>query len=227
MGSFSNAGIIPVDMKKTRIVIIDDHKLVRQMWALMFAVSEGVEIAGECGTLQEAIDMVKVQRPDIVLLDINLGLESGMEAMPLIRKYSPGTRIIAVSMHAQTAYAKKMLQLGAKAYITKNSSREELVNAVEQVMEGKIYICEEIQHSLANEIVDSGCGSPNIKDLSLREMEIIGLMKEGYSSKEISAKLHIGVRTVDVHRYNMLKKLKMKNTAALVNFINNTDLNFI
>src|SRR5664279_3201151 len=103
-------------MSKITIAVVDDHKLIRQMWAQLFAGNSGMEITGESGSFKEAIEMIKIKKPDIILLDINLQDASGMDAMPLIRKFSPGSRIIAVSMHNQPAYAKKMLQLGAKAY---------------------------------------------------------------------------------------------------------------
>ncbi|HMK03336.1 MAG TPA: response regulator transcription factor [Ferruginibacter sp.] len=213
-------------MKKITVVVVDDHQLIRQMWTSMFANSDEVEITGKCGTLNGAIEMIKIKRPDIVLLDINLVRESGLDAVPLIRKFSPGTRIIAVSMHNQPAYAKKMLQLGAKGYITKNSPFEEMGKAIEEVMKGNVYICAEIKGILSDQL-NKEPGEPNIKDLTMREIEIIKLMKDGLSTKEISSRLNIGTRTVEVHRYNILKRLKLKNTASLINYINTTDLTFI
>jgi len=214
-------------MKKITVVIVDDHKLVRQMWALMFAGSNEIEIKGESGTVDDAVEIIKVNKPDIVLLDINLTQGSGMDAVPLILKFSPGTRIIAVSMHSQPSYAKKMLQLGAKAYVTKNSSPEEVFKAIEEVMKGGVYICAEIKQVLSDQIMNNEPTGPDTKNLSIREIGIIKLLKEGLSSKEISSRLNIAMRTVEVHRYHILKKLKVKNTASLINFINNTDLTFI
>jgi DNA-binding NarL/FixJ family response regulator len=132
-------------MKKISIGVIDDHKLIRQMWVKTFAGNDEIEITGESGTLQEAIEMIKIKRPDIVLLDINLPDASGLDAVSVIQKFSPGTRIIAVSMHNQPAYAKKMLRLGAKAYVTKNSSHNEMFKAIEEVMNGRVYVCTEIK----------------------------------------------------------------------------------
>lgn len=212
-------------LEKTSIIIVDDHRLIRQMWRLMLEGND-IEIIGESGELHEAIEMIKTMRPDIVLLDVNLGLDTGLEAVPIIRRFSPGTRIMIVSMHTHAAYANKTLQLGVRAYITKNSSREEMLDAVEVVMKGGIYICNEIRNIQIEDANDFNDKTDN-KILSLREIEIIKLIKQGHSSKEISSILHIGSRTVEVHRYNILKKLQLKNTAAMINFINNTDLNFI
>ena len=213
-------------MKKISIAIVEDHKLVREMWAKMFADKNEMEVVGESGGFDEAIAMIKAKRPDIVLLDINLPQASGLDAVPLIRKFSPGTRIIAVSMHSQPAYAKKMLQLGAKAYVTKNSSHQEMFKAIDEIINGRTYVCTEIKDILSDQLMTDEPGPPDTKDLSLREIEIVKLIKSGLSSKEIAAKLNLSSRTVEVHRHNILKKLKLNNTAALINFINTTDLSF-
>lgn len=211
-------------MKKTTVIVVDDHQLVREMWRELFAKNADIEVIGESGVFDEAIEMVKSKRPDIVLLDINLSQASGFDAVPLIRKFAPGTRVIAVSMHSQPAYAKKMLKLGAKGYVTKNSSREEMLKAITEVMNGRTYVCMEIRTIISEQMLTDEPAGPDVKDLSLREIEIIKLIKEGLSSKEIAAQLNISVRTAEVHRHNILKKLQLKNTAALINFINTTDL---
>jgi two-component system, NarL family, invasion response regulator UvrY len=214
-------------MDKVSIVIVDDHHLIRQMWALLFSGNPDFEVVGDSGNLDEALELIKIKRPAIVFLDINLGQDTGMDAIPVIRQFSPNSKVIVISMHTQSAYAKKMIQLGAKGYVTKNSSQEEIIIAVKEVMAGGIYICNEIKSILAGESLFIDDDKPNIAKLSLREIEIIKLIKKGLSSKEIAILLFIGLRTVEVHRYNMLKKLKLNNTASLINFINNTDLNFI
>ncbi|MEI9944234.1 MAG: response regulator transcription factor [Chitinophagaceae bacterium] len=213
-------------MSKISVIVVEDHKLVREMWISLFSDNEEIEVIGESGVFDEAIELIKTKRPDIVLLDINLPQASGLDAVPLIRKFAPGTRIIAVSMHNQPAYAKKMLQLGAKGYVTKNSSHQEILQAVDEVMNGRTYVCNEIKNSLSDQMMNEEPGAPDIKDLSVREVEIIKLIKDGLSSKEIASNLDIAVRTVEVHRHNILKKLGLKNTASLINFINTTDLSF-
>jgi two-component system, NarL family, invasion response regulator UvrY len=213
-------------MKKTTVIVVDDHKLFREMWRDFFARNAEIEVIGESGEFEEAIELIKMKRPDIVLLDINLSQASGFDAVPLIRKFAPGTKVIAVSMHSQPAYAKKMVQLGAHGYVTKNSSREEMLAAIETVMKEGKYICSEIKNIVSEQMLNGEPAAPTIKDLSLREIEIIKLIKEGLSSKEIAAALYISVRTAEVHRHNILKKLQLKNTAALINFINNTELSW-
>ncbi len=213
-------------MNKISVVIVEDHQLVREMWGQLFAIKKEIEVIGKSGEFNEAVEMIRAKRPDIVLLDINLPGASGMDAVPLIRKYAPGTRIIAVSMHSQPAYARKMLQMGAKGYVTKNSSHDEMFVAIDTVMSGKNYVCMEIKNILSEQALQDIPAGPNIKELSIREIEIVKLIKDGLSSKEIAAQLNISPRTAEVHRHNILKKLGLKNTASLISFINTTDLNF-
>ena len=214
-------------MKKTTVVIVDDHKLIREMWTKMFAVNKQIEIMGESGSLSEAIEIISMKKPDIVLLDINLPKGSGLDAVPLIKKFSPHTSIIAVSMHNQPAYAKKMLNLGAKGYVTKNSSYKEIFIAIEEVMKGSVYVCTEIKDILSDQQLGDHTNEPDIKSLSSRQLDIIKFTKSGLSSKQIGVELGITTKTVEVHRYNILKKLKLKNTASLISFINTTELTFI
>jgi DNA-binding NarL/FixJ family response regulator len=148
---------------------------------------------------------------------------NGFEVLKQIRKFSPGTKVIAVSMHSQPAYAKKMIREGAKAYVTKNSSSDEFLFAVNEVVIGKQYICREVKSILAEQEFSDNPEN-GIKNLSEREMEIISLIRDGLSSKEIAGKLFIDVKTVEVHRHNILKKLKVKNSAALIQYINDHGL---
>ena len=213
-------------MKKIRVAVVDDHKLVREMWKEIFRSNNELEVVGEGGELDKALEVIKQKRPDVVLLDINLAQASGFDAVPLIRKFVPGCKIIAVSMHSQPAYAKKMLSLGARGYVTKNSSKEEILAAIAEVMRGGRYVCQEIKNILSEQMLNRDAAGPDVRDLSLREIEVIRLIKDGLSSKEIAARLHISARTAEVHRHNILKKLQLKNTAALINFINTTDISF-
>ena len=211
-------------MKKITVVIIDDHQLVREMWSHMFTGHQHFEVVGESGDFESAIGLVKSKRPDIALLDINLPPASGLDAVPLIRKFSPGTKIIAVSVHNQPAYAKKMIKLGAKGYLTKNSSRSEVFHAIEEAINGKLYLCSEVKENLAAQLLSDQPVQPSLKDLSLREIEVVRLIRNGLSSKEIAGALQISVRTAEVHRHNILKKMRVKNTASLISFLNSTDL---
>ena len=123
-------------------------------------------------------------------------------------------------MHSMPAYAKRMMQLGAMGYVTKNSSKDEMIKAILEVSNGRKYICDEVKNILAQKELEEEESPSDMNNLSRREIDIIKLIKEGMSSKEIALQLEISLKTVEVHRYNILKKLKLRNTAALVNFIN-------
>jgi DNA-binding NarL/FixJ family response regulator len=207
-------------MNKIRILIADDHKLIRETWSYILNSDARFQVIAECGDAEEAVELAKQKHPDIVLMDINMMPFSGLEATQKIRKISPASRIIGVSMHSQPAYAKKMLQMGARGYVTKNSSKEEMIRAILEVNQGNKYICEEIKNIISDQLLDEKENSPNINTLTEREMQIINQIKEGLSSKEIANGLNISLKTVEVHRHNILKKLKLKNSASLVNFIN-------
>lgn len=207
-------------MEKINVLIADDHKLIRETWSYILNSDPRFQVIAECGDSEQAVEVTKAKRPHIVLMDINILPISGFEATERIRKVSPATNVIGVSMHSQPAYAKKMLQIGAKGYVTKNSSKEEMIKAILEVNAGSKYICEEIKNNISELILEENKDVPNVNALTEREIEIINLIKEGLSSKEIASTLNISLKTVEVHRHNVLKKLKLKNSASLVNFIN-------
>lgn len=207
-------------MEKINVLIADDHKLIRETWSYILNSDSRFQVIAECGDSEQAVEVTKQKRPHIVLMDINIMPISGFEATERIRKVSPNTKVIGVSMHSQPAYAKKMLQIGARGYVTKNSSKEEMIKAILEVNDGSKYICEEIKNNISELVLEENKDMPNVNALTEREIQIINLIKEGQSSKEIAAALNISLKTVEVHRHNVLKKLKLKNSASLVNFIN-------
>ena len=207
-------------MEKITILLVDDHKLIRDSWSFILNSDPRFLVIGETSSGEEAIEIAREKRPNIILMDVNMSPVNGFDATKQIHKISPESRIIAVSMHTMPAYAKRMLQLGAMGYVTKNSSKEEMIGAIIEVRNGKKYICEEVKNILAQQELDETGEEGDLNNLSRRELDIIKLIKEGLSSKEIAQQLDISLKTVEVHRYNVLKKLKLKNTAALVNFIN-------
>jgi DNA-binding NarL/FixJ family response regulator len=207
-------------MKKISIMIVDDHTLIRETWSFLLGKNENFDVVAECGDGERAIELARDKRPDVVLLDINMAPMSGFDVLKMIRKYSPSSKIIGVSMHSQPAYAKKMLRLGAKGYVTKNSPRQEMLEAIAEVSANRVYVCQEVKNILSDQLLNGDQVSPDINNLSDREMQIVRALKEGLSSKEIASELNISLKTVEVHRHNILKKLKLKNTVSLINFIN-------
>lgn len=211
-------------MEKITILLVDDHRLIRDSWSHVLNMEPRFQVVGSASTGEEALALAKEKRPRVILMDINMTPVNGFDITKAIRKQSPGSRIIGVSMHAIPVYAKKMFQAGALGYVTKNSSREELITAILEVDAGKKYICEEVKTILAEQQTEETTGQSDINNLSKRELDVAKLIKEGMSSKEIALQLGISLKTVEVHRYNILKKLHLKNTASLVNFINTTGI---
>jgi two-component system invasion response regulator UvrY len=205
-------------------MIFDDHNLVAEMWSELINSDERFSVIGICNdTTEKSIETVKTKRPDIVIMDINIQPNSGIDATKMVKKVSPGTKVIGVSMHNQPSFAKRMLKNGALGYVTKSSNRNEMFEAILSVNDGKIFVCKEIQENLSKQVFEDD-ETPDISKLSEREVEVLKYIKDGMSSKEIAETLFLSTRTVEVHRSNILKKLNLKNTATLLKFIHNSSL---
>lgn len=133
---------------KIRIVIVDDHQMIRETWKMILQREERIDVIGECASGAEAIEAAESLMPDVMLMDINMTPINGLEATKQIVAKNPAIKIIGVSINNQPSYARNMMQLGAKGYVTKNSPREEMVAAIMAVCEGKTYICKEIQDKM-------------------------------------------------------------------------------
>ena len=206
--------------EKISILLVDDHKLIRDSWSYILNKDPRFQVIGTAGTADEAIAIAKGKNPKIVLMDLNMSPVSGFDITKMIRRHSPESNIIGVSMHTMPVYARKMMQLGAMGYVTKNSSKEEMISAIMEVSNGRKYVCDEVKNILAEQELGNKPSHADMNALTQREMDIVELIRDGYSSREIGEKLDISLKTVEVHRYNILKKLNLKNTAALVNFVN-------
>jgi DNA-binding NarL/FixJ family response regulator len=207
-------------MENISVLIVDDHKLIRETWYELLETAGNIDIVGECGDGDTAVQLAKSTRPNIVLLDINMTPVNGIEVLRMIRKLSPASRSIVVSMHSEPAYAKKLLRLGAKGFVTKNSPRDELLEAINSVWKGNIFVCAEVRKNLDVDMVKSSASPSHINCLSDRELQVLALLCRGSSSKDIAAALTIALKTVDVHRHHILKKMKEKNTVSLLLRIN-------
>ncbi len=211
-------------MEKISILIADDHKLIREAWSSILANDPRFDVIATCDNAEEAVEQVKEKRPNVILMDISMSPFSGLEATQQILRISPDSRIIGLSVYSDPAYAIKMLQMGGSGYVTKNSTSEEMIEAILEVNNGYQYICDEIRNNTSWRSLE-GNQEPKINSLTKREIQIIKLLINGFTSKEIAASLQIAHATVEAHRHNILKKLKLKNTAALVSFIlKNPDL---
>jgi hypothetical protein len=207
--------------KKIRIIIADDHLLIAETWATLINMDPDFEVVKVYDNTKTMIDEITEIKPDIAILDININPFSGIEATKMIKKLAPGTRIIGVSMHNQPSFAKKMLRNGAMGYVTKNSTKIEMYDAIRTVMKGDKYICAEIQKNITNQmLVDDD--DNKLSTLTEREIEIIKLIKNGLTNKEIAEQLFLSPRTVETHRARILKKLDLKNSLSLVKYINDS-----
>ena len=207
-------------MEKISILIVDDHMLVRQTWGFVVNSDARFGVIAECANGEEAIELSRQLQPDVVIMDINLPGINGIEATEQIRNFSPGSKILGISIHSEPVFARKMFQKGASGYLTKNSCREEMFEAILEVSEGRKYICREIKNRISDELFNMENQYTGIDSLSPREIEIIRQIEKGSSSREIAAALDISLRTVEAHRHKILKKLDLKNVASLLNFIN-------
>ena len=204
-------------MQKKKIVIIDDHPLLRDAWSIILESTQKYAIAKKLNKSAEIIDTLREKKPDLVILDIGISQLYSFPIIKMIRKYSPGTKIIGVSVQLEKNYARKVLRAGASGFLNIECRAEELLEAVETVLKGKTYLCEQfrndIQTSSSNDVQNKR------KGLTHRELEIVQFVSQGLSSKEIGEKLSIAPRTIDTHRRNILKKLHLRNSTELMQFV--------
>ncbi len=207
--------------KKIKIVIADDHLLIAETWATLINMDPDFEVVKVFNNTQTLVEEISEIKPDIAILDININPFSGIEATKMIRSLAPGTKIIGVSMHNQPSFAKKMMRNGAMGYITKSSNKNEMYEAIRSVMRGEKFICAEIQRNITNQVLMDDDDN-KLSRLTEREIEIIKLIKNGCTNKEIAEKLFLSPRTVETHRARILKKLELKNSLSLVKYINDS-----
>jgi len=200
------------------VMLVDDHHLLLDLLEKVLSKYPDISVVEKVSTGEHALAYCSKHRPNIILQDIHLGAEDGFEITSQIRKTYPGTRSIGLSMFAQPAYAKKFFRAGGSGYVTKSSPMEELVEAIRIVRSGETYLCRQIREACNGEDIERAASSNAAALLSLREIEIIQMIREGDTSKEIAEKLFLAPKTVELHRSNILNKLNIKNTAALIAF---------
>ncbi len=201
-----------------KILLVDDHTLFRNGLKMLLIDSDGFVVAGECSTGVEFLKYLQTDQPDVVLLDIEMPDMGGIEAAEKALRLYPDLRIITLSMYGEEDYYFKMVSLGVKGFLLKNSDIAEVRNAIAVVMEGGSYFSQELLFNLVSNLKSSGDGADEGGDqaLSGRELEILLHICKGYSNQEIADVLFISKRTVDKHRANILFKTGCKNTANLV-----------
>jgi DNA-binding NarL/FixJ family response regulator len=204
-------------MQKISILIVESQRLLREAWTGLLNADERFVVIDSSGDGKDALKKILFHKPDVVLVDSHISGISSIELTKTICKKLPDTRILGVLLTSQVFYAQKMMKEGATGFISGRSSLQELLFAILEVFDNRRYISSEI-------IKLENAATKTLDHLSQREMEVAGMVKEGYSSKDISATMNITHKTVEAHRYNILKKLNLRNTAALVNLINLYDV---
>jgi DNA-binding NarL/FixJ family response regulator len=202
-------------MKK--ILIVDDHEVVRDGVKRIFDRQPGTTIFGEASTVQEALKLVREQDWDVVVLDISLGSRSGLEVVKELKQIRPRLPVLILSMHSEEQFARRALKAGASGYITKNSPRAELVKAVNKVMSGGRYV----SASLAEKLIfdhEIGTGRPPHEALSDREFEVLRLIGAGKTVSEIAMMLSLSDSTISTYRGRILEKMGMKTSAELTHY---------
>ena len=200
-------------MNKIKVIIVDDHQLFRDGIKSLFTDHEDIEIIGEAGSAQELFDLLEITDPNVVLMDISLPGTNGLEVISKSKKVYPDIRFIVLTMHDDGQYVVKAVRSGAYGYLLKNADEQELTTAIKEVVLGKKYFNEEISQLMVGNMALEG---DSHKKLSDREMEILQLVSEGKTTKEIAAILFVSTRTVETHRVNIMKKLDVQNTAELI-----------
>ena len=202
-------------MKK--ILIVDDHDVLRDGVKRVFDKQPGTAIFGEASTLQEALTLVRAQDWDIVVLDISLGDRSGLEVLKELKEIRPRLPVLILSMHSEEQFARRALKAGASGYITKDSQRAELVKAVNKVMSGATYVSPALAEKLINYLRED-IDRPLHEALSDREFEVLRLIASGKTVSEVASILSLSDSTISTYRGRILEKMGMKTNAELTHY---------
>ena len=211
-------------MSVIKVIIVDDHKIIRVGLRGMLERENDIEVTGEAGNGDEVMNVLAQHPSHVVLMDIDLGETSGIEATKKIKEVYPAIHVLGLTMHEEPSYIIKMLEAGASGYLLKNAGREELLSAIHTVAKGDSYFSQKVSATLLQSITqrknpeESALKKPNQTPLTDREIEVLRLISQEYSNGEIAEKLFISIRTVDTHRRNLLEKLQVKNTVGLVKY---------
>lgn len=204
-----------------RIVLIDDHAMLRDALRVMLAKEADIEVIGEAGDGQDALELVKRTTPDVVVMDIAMPGMSGIEATRRLMQQYPELKILALTTYTDKRFINEMLSVGAIGYIAKSAAGDQLVQAIRTVAQGQSYFCPEAATALLDSVrrTPPSTSSRRAKEvLGRRELEVLALLAEGHPSTRIAQQLHIAASTVDVHRRNIMRKLDLHSVAELTKF---------
>ncbi len=211
-----------VTHKKT-VLIIDDHPLFREGLKTIIASDSKFEVVGEAGKGREGLRMAKALKPDLVLMDISLPDQSGIQLTHEIRSLLSDTRVMIVSMHSKIDYIAEAFQAGATGYVIKESASERLMRGLEHVSKGQYFLDSSVSHEVVKKLMEFPGKEAKITDgaygtLTPREQEVMRLLAEGFSTKEAAEKLFISPKTIENHRNNIMRKLDLHSTIELIRY---------
>lgn len=202
-----------------KVLIADDHQLFREGLVNLLTSANNIEVIAQAQNGKDAMEKAFQLKPDVVLIDINMPQMNGIDATRQLKKELPSIKIIAVSMHSDRQYVKGILEAGADGYLLKNCTYHQLTDAIESVHSGKKILSDDITDLVIKGYLEPAETEPDgFSDLSEREIEILQLFAEGKSTREISEKLFISVKTVGTHKQHILEKLNLKNNADIIKF---------
>ncbi len=201
------------------IVVADDHKIVREGLIRLLEARDDFNVVGEASNGEEAVALVLKKRPDVVLMDINMPKLSGIDATRQLEKAGSRSKILVLSMHESRTYVEEVLRAGAAGYIVKNSASKDVHSAIDAVRSGASYLSPAITQQVVDAIARPGDSGPSgVSKLTGREREVLKLIAEGLSSKEIASDLGVSLKTIDSHRSNLMEKLDIHKVSGLVRF---------
>jgi DNA-binding NarL/FixJ family response regulator len=204
---------------RRRILLADDHALVRAGIRVLLASLPGVEIAGETGDGLDALEWVRRDPPDAVLLDITLPGLNGLEVAARIARLGVPTRVLMLSMHASPEYAARALACGAAGYLNKDSAFDELAAALDAICSGRRYLCRALDADKVHRLEErAGKGESVIERLTPRQTQILQLIAEGYGTRQIAERLFLSIKTVETHRGQVMERLEIRDIPGLVRF---------
>ncbi|HKK44028.1 MAG TPA: response regulator transcription factor [Balneolaceae bacterium] len=207
-------------MEPISVLIADDHEIVRYGISTYLSSAKDIEIVGEASTGEECIRLFKKENPDICLLDIGMPDKNGIETAKTIRDLDPDTKILILSMHIDKQILSDVLEAGINGYLLKNTDKADLLNGIRAIMNGQQVFSDPISDLMTQSFLNQSTNKKQNtgNDITERELEILQLIVDGLTSKEIAQKLFISPRTVDTHRANLMQKLELNNIAELVRY---------
>ncbi len=210
----------PAPATAKRILIVDDHPMMRQGLAQLIGNEPDLIVCCEAENAHQALDAIQNQAPDLVLADITLPDKSGLELIKDIQAMHPGLAVLVISMHDESLYAERVLRAGGRGYIMKQEGGRKLLEAIRHVLTGQIYVSEKMSAKILE--IFSGrrleASKSPVENLTDREFEVFQLIGQGKGTRQIAEKLHLSVKTVEVHRVNVKAKLKLESSSELIRF---------